>query len=1016
MAENEIPLEISADTKNAQDALEKLAKAIEKAVTGINKDIDKNLNGAVEKTEKSATTASKNTEKFFTGLKVAAAAALAVIAGKELIGFFSDAVKEAAEADQNVQALNVALASTGEFSEQASKGIQEYAAEIQRTTSLTDDQVLKGVALAKSFGITNDQAKNLTSSAIELSAATGKDLDSSIQILGGSLSGTSGKLAKLGPEFKNLTEEQLKSGAAITLVKERFDGFSEGLIKSFSGAVTQATNNYSELLESVGRSITQNPVVIASINKLSAVFAKLADFVGENKTSITEFISKGLTQVLSATRPALEAIKFLIVGFEQLVIAFKAINVAVNQVAVIFIEGLTTPIELAVRSFQILTGSITKALVVIVDLARKVPGANTAFKKLGINIDDVQGSLNAFSNRAFIDAFDENEKVLKDFRQESKKTLDSSIKDLARTDDTFVSFNKNIDNFIDSAENAAISIAAQSNSTVKLSGATQNQILASKELVAVNENVKGTFERLRGELENINKENEKLTETAQRQIELEFQRSLQAAGNAEIELSQAGKLTAENQKIIESYVLAAAEKKKLAEEKLDLANFTLGDLGAAIVKQLNEFRDGIADIKDKAKAIFTEGDIAKNLADAAESFVEVIQKGLSDIKVGDALGVLDKSLKGRKGAEELVKGGVGAGVGAFFGPQAGSAAASITGALLEGPEATKAFVTEFVTALPQIIEAIGQALPVVVETLVDTLIAKGGIIKIAVSLVKALANASGIPRLGHLIGQALKDFVVPSKFGADIANGFKSIVASLGSDWAPQLMAGIVEGFNEALSFVTKINDAIIAAYTAVFNFFFTAFTKINEAIIAAYTAVFNFFSAAFTKINEAIISAYTAVFNFFSTAFKDLFSGIKLPKIDEPKWVKDFINFLKGFKIELPKVGGGSKPGPVTGIKGSPFATGGLVPSGFPNDTFPASLTSGELVIPKDMVADLGLFLNSQDNQRGTSEGLSDALLVKIISLLSQPITVETTAQVDGKALADIILKLNRNNARLSA
>jgi hypothetical protein len=43
-------------------------------------------------------------------------------------------------------------------------------------------------------------------------------------------------------------------------------------------------------------------------------------------------------------------------------------------------------------------------------------------------------------------------------------------------------------------------------------------------------------------------------------------------------------------------------------------------------------------------------------------------------------------------------------------------------------------------------------------------------------------------------------------------------------------------------------------------------------------------------------------------------------------------------------------------------------------------------------------------------------ALLARIISLLEQPMTVESQVKVDQRTFADIILQLSRANARLSA
>ena len=100
-------------------------------------------------------------------------------------------------------------------------------------------------------------------------------------------------------------------------------------------------------------------------------------------------------------------------------------------------------------------------------------------------------------------------------------------------------------------------------------------------------------------------------------------------------------------------------------------------------------------------------------------------------------------------------------------------------------------------------------------------------------------------------------------------------------------------------------------------------------------------------------------------------------------------------------------------------YAEGGIIPQGFPNDSYPAALSSGELVVPRDLVRGLDRMI-ARDDRGGVSGssdgGVNTALLLKIANLLSQPMQVSTSAEVNGKAFADIILQLNRQNARLTA
>lgn len=88
------------------------------------------------------------------------------------------------------------------------------------------------------------------------------------------------------------------------------------------------------------------------------------------------------------------------------------------------------------------------------------------------------------------------------------------------------------------------------------------------------------------------------------------------------------------------------------------------------------------------------------------------------------------------------------------------------------------------------------------------------------------------------------------------------------------------------------------------------------------------------------------------------------------------------------------------------PLAMGGMpLGAGF-SDSIPAMLTPNELVVDRTTTRQLQNFLNGQGGSN---------ILSEILATVQQPLVVKTTANVNGQAFADIILELNRKNARLS-
>ena len=99
-------------------------------------------------------------------------------------------------------------------------------------------------------------------------------------------------------------------------------------------------------------------------------------------------------------------------------------------------------------------------------------------------------------------------------------------------------------------------------------------------------------------------------------------------------------------------------------------------------------------------------------------------------------------------------------------------------------------------------------------------------------------------------------------------------------------------------------------------------------------------------------------------------------------------------------------------------FAEGGQifaksVPSGFANDSYPAMLSSGELVVDRSTASGLRDFINRENSGNGSD--VNTGLLSQILSAVTSPVVVETSVQVNQRTFADIILQLNRQNQRLA-
>lgn len=191
----------------------------------------------------------------------------------------------AAAQEDAVNALNQSLKSAGTFSQEASESFQNLARSLQETTVFGDETILQFGALARNFTQTNEEAEKLTKAAIELSAATGLSLESSVKNLGKTFAGLTGELGESVPALRNLTAEQLKAGAGIDLILERFSGSASAQIQTFSGRIEQLSNIFGDLLEQVGFIVTKSPVLVKVFGVIGDKFQAFVKSVGDFRQS-----------------------------------------------------------------------------------------------------------------------------------------------------------------------------------------------------------------------------------------------------------------------------------------------------------------------------------------------------------------------------------------------------------------------------------------------------------------------------------------------------------------------------------------------------------------------------------------------------------------------------------------------------------------------------------------------------------------------------------------------------------
>lgn len=259
---DEIVYEIKVDTKSGEQAIKKIdeqAKTSGGSSGGIG-----SLTSAIKGIGPAAVAAGAAMATYFVaqGLKAGIAAAI--------------------ETEDAIAKMNSALSMAGRLSASTSHEMQDFAGYIQKTTIVADDAALSYLALATAFTKTNTQTKDMTMAAINLSTVMGTSVDGAIKQLGGSLGGVTGQLARVIPEIRNLTEEQLKAGAAIDLVNKKFGGAAAAAAETYSGKIIQLKNSFGDVLEEIGFFFTKSDALRRAFGYIATsvtnLVTKLSDF------------------------------------------------------------------------------------------------------------------------------------------------------------------------------------------------------------------------------------------------------------------------------------------------------------------------------------------------------------------------------------------------------------------------------------------------------------------------------------------------------------------------------------------------------------------------------------------------------------------------------------------------------------------------------------------------------------------------------------------------------------------
>jgi hypothetical protein len=227
-----------------------------------------------------------------------------------LVGSVGDASKMAAESQQAVTNLGVALAQTGKFTEAGLKSFEEYADAVENTTGISSDAVLETATFIQRVNrLSQTELKQATQATIDFAAALNLDLATATNVVAKGIDGNTAGFKKYGIDVaKGATESERLANVLRAL--SDISGSAEAKTKTFAGGFELFKVSIENFRKAIGFLIIENPAVIAALQGISKGVQFLTGIISANKGAITDFITNGVLKLVESFSFAADIVVF----------------------------------------------------------------------------------------------------------------------------------------------------------------------------------------------------------------------------------------------------------------------------------------------------------------------------------------------------------------------------------------------------------------------------------------------------------------------------------------------------------------------------------------------------------------------------------------------------------------------------------------------------------------------------------------------------------------------------------
>jgi tetratricopeptide (TPR) repeat protein len=576
----------------------------------------KKLNNGLAGVGNSGTIVGRSFKDMFTGAAVATAGVSAAVVG--VAGALYKATQAAAE-DQKSQALLAdQLQKTVGASDSLVASTERLIAEQQALTGISDTDLRDALSILVRGTGDLTKAQNLLSTAMDISTATGKDLNSVSIALARGANGQFTALTRLGIPIDENTKKSKDFNQVLRDLNDQFGGAAKTAAGTFQGQLKILQGQFGEIVETVGAA-------------LLPYLQQFSDFIVTNVVPAVQRITTVLGE------------KGLVAAFQQLVYesgksapaligAFRAITIGVAE----FVNVTARAFNVTKAQFQLLRGDVVGAVKSFAAATKEVidtDALRSAFDSLAVGInhykrevttaDRAERQLNA-TGEATIDTFGEGGGGGKGGVAKTVKTAAEKLKMLTEAIDKSTAASKRL-------KSAGESVA---DSQKSLADATSER---EKAQAAFNQAVAGY-----GADSEQAKDAQRKLDAAQRDVArsgFRVEQAVFAVKDAEKELAEVRKDPESTPQKIREAEIRLAEAKLAVTDATDAQYEATKDLGEA-QRFLNEQVSGAI----PGSAIYEE--LASELADAKEREADMTKRVAEAIDAQrEALDEYNKSLQ-----------------------------------------------------------------------------------------------------------------------------------------------------------------------------------------------------------------------------------------------------------------------------------------------------------------------------------------------------------------------------------